>query len=101
MAGQFADPTPGTSPLAGGLAINAPQDPTSGIMRADATDSPDNVATITFDVQVDVDAASGTIISNQGFLNGSGLGSDAFTEQPSDDPARSRSMIRPLTLSAA
>ena len=84
-----AEPAPGTSPLPGGLAINAPQDPSSGVMRADATLSIDNIATITFDVQVDEDAASGSIISNQGFLNGSGLGSDSFPEQPSDDPATS------------
>jgi uncharacterized repeat protein (TIGR01451 family)/fimbrial isopeptide formation D2 family protein len=81
------DPGPGTSPLTGGLVINAPQDSTSGVMRADATSTTDNVATITFDVQVDEDAASGSIISNQGFLNGSGIGSDGFPEQPSDDPA--------------
>ncbi|MCF6185839.1 MAG: ankyrin repeat domain-containing protein, partial [Bacteroidales bacterium] len=46
----------------------------------------DNVATITFDVQVNTDTASGTIISNQGFANGTGAGSGAFPEQPSDDP---------------
>ncbi len=84
-----ADPVTGTSPLPGGLTINAPGDANPGVMRADATESADNVATISFDVQVDEDAASGTIISNQGFLNGSGIGSGNFLEQPSDDPETS------------
>ncbi|MGB3212034.1 MAG: SdrD B-like domain-containing protein [Desulforhopalus sp.] len=82
-----ADPASGTSPLEGGMSLNAPEDLTAGVMRADSTTTPDNVATVTFDVQVDVDAASGTIISNQGFVNGMGIGSGAFLEQPSDDPA--------------
>jgi hypothetical protein len=56
-------------------------------MRADTSSSTDNLATITFDVQVDEDAASGTLISNQGLLNGAGAGSGAFPEQLSDDPS--------------
>mgnify|MGYP003341272444 CR=1 FL=1 len=45
--------TGGTSPLQNGMLINAPEDPTPGAMRADASSTPDNVATITFDVVVD------------------------------------------------
>jgi len=82
-----ADPAPGISPLAGGMSVNAPENPTAGSMRADDSDTGDNVATVTFDVQVDSNAASGTIISNQGFVNGSGSGSGPFPEKPSDDPA--------------
>jgi len=82
-----ADPSPGVSPLPGGILINAPEDPTPGALRADASAGADNVATVSFDVQVDPAAASGTVISNQGFVNGTGGGSGAFPEQPSDDPA--------------
>ncbi|MDX2479505.1 MAG: hypothetical protein QNK24_04105 [Desulfuromusa sp.] len=81
-----ADPSPATSPLQGGMLINAPEDLTAGVLRADTADAADNVATITFDVQVDVATPSGTVISNQGFLNGEGVGSSVFPEQPSDDP---------------
>ena len=78
--------TGGTSPLQNGMLINAPEDPTPGAMRADASSTPDNVATITFDVVVDPNAVDGTIISNQGFVNGTGTGSGPFPEKPSDDP---------------
>ncbi len=81
-----ADPAPNTSLLQSGMAINAPEDLTAGAMRADTAADADNVATITFDVQVNADTASGTIISNQGFVNGNGIGSGAFPEQLSDDP---------------
>lgn len=80
------DPAPGTSALQGGMLINAPEDLTAGVMRADSVADADNVATITFDVQVNADTASGTVISNQGFLNGTGEGSGAFPELLSDDP---------------
>ena len=43
----------GTSPLVGGMLINAPSDPTPGAIPADVPPSPGNVATITFDVIVD------------------------------------------------
>jgi uncharacterized repeat protein (TIGR01451 family) len=66
--------------------INAPENTTAGYMRADATATTSNVATITFDVTVNSSAVNGTVISNQGFVNGVGLGSGAFTEAPSDDP---------------
>ncbi|MCW8859305.1 MAG: hypothetical protein OQK97_06340, partial [Deltaproteobacteria bacterium] len=81
-----ADPAPGTSALQGGMLINAPEDMTAGAMRADSAADADNVATITLDVRVNADTASGTVISNQGFLNGSGEGSGVFPEQPTDDP---------------
>jgi uncharacterized repeat protein (TIGR01451 family)/fimbrial isopeptide formation D2 family protein len=84
-----ADPTPGTSPLVSGISINAPENPTPGTMRADVSNSADNVATVTFEVQVNSTTASGTIISNQGFVNGSGSGSGVFPEVRSDDPATS------------
>lgn len=83
-----ADPGAGISPLEAGMLINAPEDPTPGAMRADANAAvTSNVATITFDVVVSSSAVNGTVISNQGFVNGDGAGSGAFPEEPSDDPA--------------
>ncbi|AMO23702.1 isopeptide-forming domain-containing fimbrial protein [Ramlibacter tataouinensis] len=76
----------GVSPLQAGLQIHAPEDPTPGAMRADASPAPANVATITFDVRVNAGVLDGTLISNQGFVNGSGAGSGVFAEVPSDDP---------------
>jgi large repetitive protein len=55
----------GGSPLSDGILINAPEDPTPGAMRADASDTQDNVATITFEVIVNEDVVNGTVISNQ------------------------------------
>lgn len=81
-----ADPAPGTSPLAAGMLIHAPEDPTPGAMRADATDTAANVATVTFEVAVDAGVPNGTQIANQGFVNGTG-GAGTFPEKPSDDPA--------------
>ena len=83
----IVDQAPGASPLETGILINASEDPTAGVMRADVAETADNEATITFDVQVNEDTASGTIISNQSFVTGNGIGSGAFPEQPSDDPA--------------
>ena len=74
------------SALQSGLLINSPVDTIAGAMRADATDSTANMATISFDVLIDSDVLDGTIISNQGFLNGSGGGSGPFVERASDDP---------------
>ncbi len=82
-----ADPAAGVSALPGGMSINAPGNTTPGVMRADATVTPSNVATITFDVRVNTSTVSGTLISNQGFVNGSGVASGAFPVAPSDDPA--------------
>ena len=71
------------SPLSDGLLINAPEDPTPGAMRADASDTPDNVATITFDVLVNDDLVDGTVISNQVLVSAPVGG---VVDQPSDDP---------------
>ena len=65
------------------MLINAPDDPTPGAMRADASATPDNVATITFDVVVDPSVVDGTVISNQGFVSAVDGG---IVDQPSDDP---------------
>ncbi len=83
-----ADAGAGISPLEAGMLINAPEDPTPGAMRADANPAvTSNIATITFDVVVSSSAVNGTVISNQGFVNGDGAISGAFPEEPSDDPA--------------
>jgi uncharacterized repeat protein (TIGR01451 family)/fimbrial isopeptide formation D2 family protein len=78
----------GTTALQSGMLIHAPppEDQTPGAMRADATSTTSNVATITFDVVVDPAVPDGTIISNQGFVSGQGAGGAPFPEQPSDDP---------------
>ena len=81
-----ADPSAGVSALQAGMLINATENTTPGAMRADAGTTTANVATITFDVRVNSDVLDGTIISNQGFVAGAGVGSGTFPEQPSDDP---------------
>ncbi len=80
------DATPGVSPLETGILINASEDTTPGNMRADADPEATNVATVTFDIQVDADAMDGLVIENQGFVGGDGAGSGTQPEQPSDDP---------------
>ena len=70
----------GTSPLADGIPINAPQDATPGVMNAGVAD---NVATIVFDVDVYPDVPDGTIISNQAFVSAVDFG---LADIPSDDP---------------
>ncbi|WP_226999921.1 isopeptide-forming domain-containing fimbrial protein [Microbulbifer aggregans] len=75
----------GGSPLAAGLTINSPG-ADEGEVLADPAASGDAQAVVTFDVTVN-DVNEGTLISNQGFLNGDGAGSGAFEEVPSDDPA--------------
>lgn len=81
------DPSPGVSPLAAGLFIHAPENPTPGAMRADDSEEADNVATVTFEVRIDTDVLDGTLIANQGFVTASGAGnSGPIDEQPSDDP---------------
>jgi uncharacterized repeat protein (TIGR01451 family)/fimbrial isopeptide formation D2 family protein len=82
-----ADPGAGVGTLQSGMLINSPANPTAGVMPADASAAPANAATISFDVQINTNVVDGTIISNQGFVNGSGAGSGPFPEQPSDDPA--------------
>ncbi|WP_303906204.1 isopeptide-forming domain-containing fimbrial protein [Thiohalomonas denitrificans] len=81
-----ADQSPGVLPLQDGIAIHAPEDATPGVMRADASSTSSNIATITFDVVIDADLFSGTVIANQGFVTVEGTGSGAVPQKPSDDP---------------
>jgi len=80
------EPTPGTLPLQTGILINAPENATAGEMRADATATTANVATITFDVTINANVVNGTIISNQAYVSADGVASGAIADQPSDDP---------------
>jgi uncharacterized repeat protein (TIGR01451 family) len=82
-----ADPSAGVSALRNGMLINSPANLTPGVMPADASAGTANTASITFDVQISTTVVDGTIISNQGFVNGSGPDSGPFPEQQSDDPA--------------
>jgi|GEM_PF-782831 len=75
----------GVSPLQNGILINGSEDTTPGNMRADGL-STTNIATVTFDVQVDENVVNSTVISNQAFIGGDGFGSGPFSEQHSDDP---------------
>ncbi|HKK04341.1 MAG TPA: isopeptide-forming domain-containing fimbrial protein [Gammaproteobacteria bacterium] len=86
LNGKKVSDVSGASPLQDGMLINSLADTTPGHMPADASASTANVARITFDVTINAGVVSGTVISNQGFLTGSGAGSGAFNEQPSDDP---------------
>jgi len=81
-----ADPAAATSALQNGFLIHAPENITPGVLRADATATTGNVATVTFDVVINANVLNGTVISNQGFVNGAGSGGPV-PEQPSDDPA--------------
>ncbi|MGD8559622.1 MAG: OmpA family protein, partial [Gammaproteobacteria bacterium] len=82
-----ADPSAGVSAIESGMLINAPENTTAGYLRADATATTTNVATITFDVMVNSETIEGSIVSNQGYLNAEGAGtSGAVPLQPSDDP---------------
>jgi len=74
------DAAGGGSPLIDGILINAPQDPTAGVLNAAVAD---NVATIVFDVVVYPDAPDGTVLSNQAFVSAVDHG---IADQPSDDP---------------
>ncbi|HKQ14813.1 MAG TPA: THxN family PEP-CTERM protein [Steroidobacteraceae bacterium] len=80
---QQNDNAQGISPLVDTIAIYAPENATAGVMRADATSTPNNVATITFDVTVYPDLPDGTIISNQAFVSAPDF---AIVDYPSDDP---------------
>ncbi len=75
-----ADASGGISPLADGIPLHAPGDPTPGVMNAAQAD---NVATIVFDVLVDPNVGDGTVISNQAFLDAVDYG---IADKPSDDP---------------
>lgn len=80
---QQNDNAQGITPLVDTIAIYAPEDATAGVMRADATTTTTNVATLTFDVTVYPDLADGTIISNQAFVSALDFG---IVDYPSDDP---------------
>ncbi|MEJ2507941.1 MAG: DUF11 domain-containing protein [Gammaproteobacteria bacterium] len=86
LNGNKVSDVSGASPLQNGMLINSLADTTPGHMPADSSGSTANIARITFDVTINAGVVSGTVISNQGFLTGSGAGSGAFNEQPSDDP---------------
>ncbi|GAB3099385.1 SdrD B-like domain-containing protein [Pseudomaricurvus hydrocarbonicus] len=77
-----SDVAAGQSPLQDGLSIQAAGTATVGVMKADGT-----TATVTFDVSINDGVVGGTAISNQGFVNGNGVGSGSFDETPSDDPS--------------
>lgn len=81
-----ADPAAGVSALQAGLLINAPGNTTAGAMNADAGVTTANVATVTVDVKINSTVVGGTIVSNQGFVTGSGTASGPFPTVPSDDP---------------
>jgi uncharacterized repeat protein (TIGR01451 family)/fimbrial isopeptide formation D2 family protein len=74
------DSANGGSPLIDGILINAPEDPTPGVLN---TGIADNIATITFDVVVYPNVPDGTIISNQAFVSAV---DDNLADVPSDDP---------------
>ncbi|VAW66686.1 Conserved repeat domain protein, partial [hydrothermal vent metagenome] len=82
------DPSDGVSPLQDGLLINAPENLTTGFMRAadDPLATATNVATVSFSVMLDANVVNSTVISNQAFVGGAGAGSAPYAEQPSDDP---------------
>jgi uncharacterized repeat protein (TIGR01451 family) len=73
----------GVSPLVNGMQINAPENTAAGYLRADASATTTNIATITFEVTVNPDVVDGTIIANQGFVRAS---SNGIVDNPSDDP---------------
>ena len=80
------DAAGGALPLQDGISINAPEDTTAGAMRADATATTANIATIIFDVVINNNVVNGTIISNQAYLDADGAGSGAMATKASDDP---------------
>ena len=83
LNGQGVADLNGTTPLAAAMPIHAPGNPASGVMEAGAAD---NIALVQFDVVIQADVLDGTVISNQGYVNGDGVGSGAFEQAPSDDP---------------
>ncbi len=76
----------GQCPLVSGLSLQSALSSGSGNMAADATDTTDNVATVTFQVLVADDAMIGLIITNQAQVDGDGVGSGVIATQLSDDP---------------
>ena len=73
----------GLSPLVNGMLINSPANATPGLMPADASSNPANVATVTFTVVVNAGVVDGTVISNQGFVTAP---DNNVVDFPSDDP---------------
>jgi len=80
-----ADPAAGVSALQNGMSINSPANVTAGAMPANG--GPTSIATVTFQVRISRSVVAGTLISNQGFVNGTGAASGSFPEHPSDNPA--------------
>ncbi|MBI1920965.1 MAG: DUF11 domain-containing protein [Geobacter sp.] len=81
-----ADASAGVSALQNGMSINSPANLTAGALPATAGTAT-NVATVTFQVRISKNVVAGTLISNQGFVDGSGAASGPCPEQPSDNPA--------------
>ncbi|WP_226663178.1 DUF11 domain-containing protein [Microbulbifer aggregans] len=87
LNGAAVDDVNGSTPLAQTLAIQSPG-AEAGELQADPDASGSLAAIITFDVTIN-DVNDGTVISNQGFVNGNGAGgaNTPLDEKPSDDPA--------------
>lgn len=71
----------GSTPLAAAMPINSAGEEEGFIGATEGTQP----VVVTFDVTIN-DVRDGTIVSNQGFVNGEGAGSGPFAEKPSDDP---------------
>ncbi len=90
LNGAALDDINGSTPLAETLTIQSPG-ADSGELLADPSASGAQAAVIIFDVIIN-EVNDGTVISNQGFANGVGVGVNAggedvpLDEQPSDDP---------------
>src|ERR1700752_2592393 len=75
----------GISPLANGIPLSTPGQPTPGFMPVDAPPSAANVATVVFVVRVDAAAVDGTIVSNNVFV---GSPAGGVLDRPSYDPRK-------------
>ncbi|WP_418295624.1 hypothetical protein [Microbulbifer sp. SA54] len=87
LNGAAVDDVNGSTALADTLVIQSPG-AEAGELLADPAASGSQAAIITFDVTIN-DVNDGTVISNQGFVNGNGAGgaNTPLDEKPSDDPA--------------
>ena len=74
-------PDQGGFPLADGVLLSTPGDPTPGTLPVNT--GSDSIAVVEFDVTVDPDLADGTVLSNQGFVTAP---DDGLVDVPSDDP---------------
>jgi large repetitive protein len=83
LNGALVPDASGVAPLVNAVLISTPENSTPGTMRADASATTSNVATITFDVIVNPTAIDGTVISNQAFVSAQ---TDGVVDYPSDDP---------------